>query len=181
MEIKVFHFFITMLVVVFFSIIFIKPQSIKNLKSNDIATFEFSNFNIYKITKEKLDLVLMASNGYAFKEKTKIVNLSIAKFLEKGNVEYLTSKIAILKGNNLNFKDKTTYIKSDGLYISTKDLNYNFKDKIVDSKMPFKIDFLVNSEKLGEEKHTFRGDDFIFYKDENKIVANNISATINLK
>ncbi len=177
MEIKIFHFFYFILIVAIFSIIFIKPTNITNFSSNNIAIFEFSNFNIYKITKDKLDLVLMASHAYTFKDKTLIENLSISRFLKNSITEYLTSKEAILKGDNLNLRNMATYHKSDGLFISTEDLNYNFKDKIVKSEKPFQINFLTETKK----EHIFRGENFLFEKNSGKVFANKIKASINLK
>ena len=177
MEIKIFHFFYLILIVAILSIVFIKPKDIINFQPNDVATFEFSNFNIYKITKEKLDLVLMASHAYTFKDKIVIENLSISRFLKDSTVEYLTSKEAILNGDNLNLQNIATYHNSDGIFITTEDLNYNFKDKIVKSEKPFQINFLTETKK----EHIFRGESFLFEKNSGKIIANKIKASINLK
>ncbi len=158
---------------VLLTLIFIKPQDIKNIKLKEVPIFEFSNFNVYKITKDKLDLILVASSGNFFKEKTMIENLSMVKFLQNSKLEYLTSKTAMFKDNIFFFQKEATYTKNDGVYILTNDLIYNLKDEIIKSNQQFKIDF--------NEMHTFNGDEFTFYKNENKFLATNVKAVINLK
>jgi len=165
MVLRIEYILIIILAILFFSIMGINPSSQSAIKSTGDREILFENFALFEVKENELGKRIFSSKTtkYATYLDLKDINLS------DENGHNIIAGEAIYK-DNMIFMDKNITLSADnGLIFSTKNLNYNLKEKVVKSTTPFTLDF--NGSKI-------KGENLEYSMMSKDISADNIHAKI---
>lgn len=168
MDIKLFTYILLASAVIFY---LIPVENIEKTATNkDIALVVFEKPDMYTLTTEKTTRRVQAKSVVKYKNRDEMFDANIV--LNENTYEVFQAKEVINKNNKLSLKGSVFYKKGDILSLSSEELFYKVKDKLVYNTLPFKATY-YNS--------VFNGRNLYLDTQENFIKSRNVHFEVDLE
>ncbi|MDO7253179.1 hypothetical protein [Helicobacter cappadocius] len=172
---SVLNFFLVLLVITLCSFFFFAPSKyLQENKNNDIAKIELTNFNMYQVNNDFVDMKIEGSKAFQFSDREILYGFLASRYntQSKNTYEYISGDEVIKKGDMYHFPRGAIYIKSDGGSFWSEGGVYNYRKEIFKGEG----DFIFNT-----TEGYFEGEDIIYNKKTQMIKAKDISSKIILE
>ena len=166
---KIYHFFLTLIVLSIVWTIFLKPYKIEEKNVKDLAEVVFDDFILYEFDQNGLKNRLIGKEGIKYQDRLVVIEPNYLRF--ENSEEKLKANKGVYEKDIIHLFGDIEYTTKDFTFF-TQEAIYDMKNDIVKSKARFKL-LTKTSEVIG--------DNLIYYRNVGKILAKNIYTKINTK
>ncbi|PAF54436.1 hypothetical protein BKH42_00540 [Helicobacter sp. 13S00482-2] len=172
---SVLNFFLILLVITFCSFFFFAPSKyLQENKNNDIAKIELTDFNMYQVNNDFVDMKIEGSKAFQFSDYEILYGFLASRYnpQSKNTYEYISGDEVIKRGDKYHFPRGGIYIKSDRGSFWSEGGIYDYRKEIFKGEG----DFIFNT-----TDGYFEGEDIIYNRRTQNIKAKNINSQIILE
>lgn len=147
------------------SVLGIRPSSQSAVNATAQKEIQFENFSLFEFKEDTPAQKLFASQSIKYKNRLTLQDMNLTD--QNGHI--LLANEAVYINDEIYMNKDISVIHDNGLTFSTEILNYNLKNKELETFAPFYLDFNGSTIKGSNLKYNLKGKD---------LYANEIKASI---
>jgi hypothetical protein len=111
------------------------------IETQEKPMVSFYNSTTYSLDQNNVSSIVKSDEAYLYKKREEMVNLTLlSRDKQSSNADFLKADFAIKLGNDFYFDGNVFFEATDGLNLTSEQLEYNSINKIVKNNIPFEME-----------------------------------------